>query len=282
MNDFQVETDTSELDTSLALRCECERPNLGEFTRACISRNGNSPVVCDFPNTEDLNVIIALTRGWSRGRDLETRANGDITRIHYIWRRDQTPEEGYFTCYNFRTDTNDPAGLYILYPSEWPFLLTVIERCSVLYHSSSPPVTEVTAAIEVETGTSTFRVRCSSTGGRALDMAVSGPNGYNSVISSSDIQAVGTRMYLGADNYTASTEIISSGSDGDMYQCSVTSVGDPVTGTVTLRGNDLSHVWTLSLYSPLSLQLLLQPSLHYNKQLLILSQLAGPDHHYYQ
>ena len=116
------------------------------------------------------------------------------------------------------------------------------ERCYVIYHSSSPPVTEVTAAIEVEAGTSTFRVRCSSTGGRALDMAVSGPNGYNSVISSSNIQPIGTSMYQGADNYTARTDVISGGSDGDMYQCSVTSVGDPVTDTVTLRGNDLSHV----------------------------------------
>ena len=233
MNDFQVvssKTDTSELDTSLALRCQFERPNLGEFTRACISRNGNSPVVCDFPDTEDLNVIIALTRGWGSGRGVETRANGDITRIQYIWRQDQTPEEGYFTCSNFRTDTNDPAGLYILYPSEWPSLMTVIERCSVLYHSSSHPVTEVTAAIEVVLGTSPFRVRCSSTGGRALDMAVSGPQ-YNSVIS--NIEPIGTRMYLGADSYTARTDVISSGSDGDMYQCSVTSVGNPVTGTVT-------------------------------------------------
>ena len=107
----------------------------------------------------------------------------------------------------------------------------------ILYHSSSPPVTQVTAAIEVVSETSTFRMRCSSTGGRALDMAVSGPQ-YNSVISSSNIEPVGTRMYLGADNYTGSTDVISSGSDGDMYQCSVTSVGDPVTGTVTLRGND--------------------------------------------
>ena len=86
------------------------------------------------------------------------------------------------------------------------------ERCSVLYHSSSPPVTEVTAAIEVVSGTSTFRVRCSSTGGRALDMAISGPNGYYSNISNS-IQPVGTRMYQGADRYTGNTEIISSGSD---------------------------------------------------------------------
>ena len=72
-------------------------------------------------------------------------------------------------------------------------------------------------------------------------MAVSGPNGYYSNISSS-IQAVGTSMYLGADSYTGRTDVISSGSDGDMYQCSVTSVGDPVTDTVTLRGNDLSCV----------------------------------------
>ena len=157
--------------------------------------------------------------------------------MQYIWRREQTAQEGYFSCNNFGGDPNDPAGLYILYPSEWPSLLTVIERCSVLYHSSSPPVTEVTAAIEVETGTSTFRVRCSSTGGRALDMAVSGPNGHNFVIS--NIAPVGTRMYLGADSYTGSTDIISSGSDGDVYQCSVTSIGDTVTGTVTLRGNDL-------------------------------------------
>ena len=114
------------------------------------------------------------------------------------------------------------------------------ERCSVLYHYSSPPVTGVTAAIEVVTGTATFRVRCSSTGGRALDMAVSGPNGYYSNISSSDTRPVGTSMYLGADSYTGRTDVISSGSDGDMYQCSVTSVGDPVTDTVTLRGNDLS------------------------------------------
>ena len=48
-----------------------------------------------------------------------------------------------------------------------------------------------------------------------------------------------TWVYLGADSYTARTDVISGGSDGDMYQCSVTSVGDPVTDTVTLRGNDL-------------------------------------------
>ena len=239
MYDFQVgtsESELSQLNTSLALRCQFELLDLGQFTRACIVNDGDSPIQCTFPDPTQ-RVIGALIRGWGSLKG-ELDVPGGVNRTVYVWRRDQTPQEGYFSCHNFRTDTNDPAGLYILYPSEWPSLLTVIERCSVLYHSSSPPVTQVTAAIEVVSGTSTFRVRCSSTGGRALDMAVSGPQ-YNFVISSSNIQPVGNRMYLGADNYTGSTEEISGRSNGDMYQCSVTSVGDPVTGTVTLRGNDL-------------------------------------------
>ena len=243
MNDFVVVT--SETDTNLALRCQWETlqvPSAGRFHYACHVPDGDGPINC--PGNSPNNIFItgdAVTRGWSTTRQDEASGQNFI-RLHYIWRREQTAQEGYFSCYSFGTDPNDPAGLYILYPSEWPSLLTVIERCSVLYHSSSSPVTGVTAAIEVVTGTSTFRVRCSSTGGRALDMAVSGPNGYNFVISSSNIEPIGTKMYQGADSYTGSTEIISSGSDGDMYQCSVTSVGDPVTGTVTLRGNDLLHV----------------------------------------
>ena len=259
MNDFEVAA--SETDTGLALRCQWENiqsPDQGTFHYACHVPDGDGPIDC--PNDNPNYIILSgntITRGWSTRRQDEASGQNFI-RIHYIWRRIQTSQEGYFTCYNFGTDTNDPAGLYILYPSEWPSLLTVIERCSVLYHSSSPPVTEVTAAIEVVSGTSTFRVRCSSTGGRALDMAVSGPQ-YNSVIS--NVQPVGTRMYLGADSYTGSTDIISSGSDGDMYQCSGTSVGNPVTDTVTLRGNDLSHVCRLHLKCS-NAQMLLQPSLN--------------------
>ena len=240
MNDFEVAT--NETDTSLALRCQWETPGVGRFTYACHVPDGNGPINCQVNDQENINQSgDTITRGWSTTRQDEG-SGGGVIRVQYIWRREQAPQEGYFSCYNFGADPNDPAGLYILYPSEWPSLLTVIERCSVLYYSSSPPVTQVTAAIEVVAGTSTFRVRCSSTGGRALDMAVSGPNDYYSNISSSDIQPVGTRMYQGADSYTGSTDVISSGSDGDMYQCSVTSVGDPVTGTVTLRGNDLPCV----------------------------------------
>ena len=87
----------------------------------------------------------------------------------------------------------------------------------------SPPVTSVTAAIEVERGTSIFRVRCTSTGGRALDMAVSGPNGYYSDLSS-DIEPVGTPRFLGSDSYTATTAVILDGMAGHVYQCNATSV----------------------------------------------------------
>ena len=114
-------------------------------------------------------------------------------------------------------------------------------------YDSSPPVTEVTVAIEVEAGTLTFRVRCTSTGGRALNMVVSGPNGYNSDISA-NIQPVGTPLFLSNDRYTARTEIISSGRDGDVFQCNVTSLTS-TTANVTVRGKNF--IWTISDYQPL-------------------------------
>ena len=226
--DFQVAT--SETDTSLALRCEFERTDLDNFFRftyMCLVGDGFSPIMCsNINNPETIHPAMdRITRGWGNNRAVE-----DGHRVHYLRRREQTPEEGYFSCHNFGTDTNnDPVGLYILYPSEWSSLLTVIERWSVF---SSPPVTQVTAAIDVVTGTSTFRVRCGSTGGRALDMAITGPQ-YNSDIS--NMQPIGTRMYQGADSYTGSTEIISSGSNGDMYQCNVTNFASNFS-TATLIG----------------------------------------------
>ena len=67
-------------------------------------------------------------------------------------------------------------------------------------------------------------------------MAVSGPNGYNSDISSY-IQPDGTRVYLGTDNYTARTDVISGGREGDVYCCNVTSVKSTI-GNVTVRGSN--------------------------------------------
>ena len=49
-----------------------------------------------------------------------------------------------------------------------------------------------------------FRVRCTSTGGRILNMSVTGPD-FNSELS--NIQAVGTLKRMGNDIYTATTAL---------------------------------------------------------------------------
>ena len=104
-------------------------------------------------------------------------------------------------------------------------------------YDSSPPVTEVTAAIEVEEGTLTFRVRCSSTGGRALNMAVSGPNEYYDITD--NIKPIGTPQFLSNDRYTARTDVISSGMVGNVFHCNVTNFASNFS-SVTLRGKHSS------------------------------------------
>ena len=82
-----------------------------------------------------------------------------------------------------------------------------------------------------------FRVQCRSTGGRALSMTVTGPNGYNSDLTN-NIQPVGTPARTESDEYSATTsDTITGGSDGDEYECTATgSTSD--TGSVQLRGED--------------------------------------------
>ena len=99
-------------------------------------------------------------------------------------------------------------------------------------------VSSVNASIVVVSGRDReFKVQCRSTGGRALSMTVSGPDGYNSDLTS-NIQPVGDQRWIGSDNYTATTIVIAGGSNGDVYQCTVTSAASN-TGSVRLTGNDL-------------------------------------------
>ena len=80
-----------------------------------------------------------------------------------------------------------------------------------------------------------FRVQCSSTGGRALSMTVTGPGGYNSDLTD-NIQPVGTQNQTGSDEYSATTsDILTGGSDGDQYECIATS-STSNTDSVQLRG----------------------------------------------
>ena len=94
----------------------------------------------------------------------------------------------------------------------------------------------MTASIIVVSATDvTFRVQCTSTGGIALSMNVTGPDGSN-IDLTNNIQPVGTLEYTGNDSYTATTsDIITGGNDGDIYECTVTS-STSETDSVMLRG----------------------------------------------
>ena len=93
----------------------------------------------------------------------------------------------------------------------------------------------MTASIVVVSATDgRFRVQCTSTGGIALTMSVTGPDGYSSNLTD-NIQPMGTRRWKGNDIYTATTSDITGGNDGDMYQCTVTS-STSNTDSVVLRG----------------------------------------------
>ena len=79
-----------------------------------------------------------------------------------------------------------------------------------------------------------FNVQCTSTGGIAMSMSVTGPDGSNPDLD--NIQPMDTPQYIGDDIYTATTsDVITGGNDGDMYECTVTGLTSE-TDSVVLRG----------------------------------------------
>ena len=102
----------------------------------------------------------------------------------------------------------------------------------------SPPVMSVTASIDVESGREgRFRVNCTSSGGRALSMSVTGPGGFSEDLD--NIQAEGTTQRMGSDRFSGSIDIIPpGGSDGQVYECTASNGLSPdPTGSVELRGD---------------------------------------------
>ena len=214
---------------SNGLECRSERTTAEtlEFTNGYLVANGTSPIQAgDGP-------FIAHYGAPERGWDTRRVVSGN-RRYHYLRRRQSSSEEGYYSC-SISGELNSPAGLYILYLSESPYHDTVIHT-----HFLSPAVSSVTATIEVLPEEASFRVRCTSTGGRALDMTVSGPRGFTADISSR-IQPVGERRWLGGDQYTATTDPIPRGEHGDEYECNMTSSRSQ-TGRVSVRGKGWSCV----------------------------------------
>ena len=103
-------------------------------------------------------------------------------------------------------------------------------------HSVCPTVQSVLASVQVvEQRNRLFKVLCNSTGGRALNMTVTGPDGFNSDLN--NIQPVGDPQRIGDDEFSASTDVTSGGRDGDIYQCTATNgVSSDPTDSVELRG----------------------------------------------
>ena len=93
-------------------------------------------------------------------------------------------------------------------------------------------------------------MRCTSTGGRVLNMSVTGPDSNYDLTNA--IQSFGV-LGDGGDSYTATTGNIE-GSYGQPFTCTASNGAPPLTGCVGLKG-DNRFVPPLALYNMISLYL---------------------------
>ena len=112
---FEFVNSNGDLNRAMTCRSELSSSEVPESTHVCLVGGGDSPVICN-AGSQDITIEWrnnGITRGWSGRR----AANVGGLREHYLWRRWETPEEGYLNCV-FRLDNNQQLGLYVLYPSE--------------------------------------------------------------------------------------------------------------------------------------------------------------------
>ena len=109
-----------------------------------------------------------------------------------------------------------------------PFLLLVTYSCVLNFrsvHASNDEsyfktVSSVRATIDVISGREgTFRVKCTSFGGKTFTMTVEGPQYSSDEQGQMMVEAVGEPQRMGNDTYSATTSVISEGYNGDIYQC---------------------------------------------------------------
>lgn len=85
-----------------------------------------------------------------------------------------------------------------------------------------------------------FKVKCTTTGGRALTMSVVGPSCFNSNIKK--IKEMNTIEQMGNDSFCGTTDTISGRSNGDIFQCIASNdVSSDPTNTVELKGDLCVH-----------------------------------------
>ena len=103
------------------------------------------------------------------------------------------------------------------------------------------PVTSVNVTYEVISGRmKSFRVRCTSTGGRVLNMYVTGPD-FNSELS--NIQAVGTLKRMGNDIYTATTATINGSGYPQTYNCTASNGASYLIDSVELTDDSFLGIY---------------------------------------
>ena len=100
------------------------------------------------------------------------------------------------------------------------------------------PVSSVKAVIEVISGREgTFRVKCTSSGGKTFTMDVKGPEYSGEEQGQMRVEAVGDPQRIGSDTYSAT---ISGGCNGNTYQCTASNEAAPDQNhTVELKGREL-------------------------------------------
>ena len=83
----------------------------------------------------------------------------------------------------------------------------------------------------------TFRVKCTSFGGKTFTMTVEGPQYSSEEQGQMMVEAVGEPQRMGNDTYSATTSVISGGCNGDIYQCTASNgVAPNQTHSVELKG----------------------------------------------
>ena len=103
------------------------------------------------------------------------------------------------------------------------------------------PVSSVKATIEVISEREvTFRVKCTSYGGKTFTMDVEGPGYSGEEQGQMRVEAVGEPQRIGNDTYSATTSVISGGCNGDTYQCTASNGAAPdQSHNVMLKGKRL-------------------------------------------
>ena len=100
------------------------------------------------------------------------------------------------------------------------------------------------ATIEVISGREgTFRLKCTSSGGKTFTMYVEGPGYSGEEQGQMRAEAVGEPQRIGSDIYSATTSVISGGRNGNTYQCTASNGAAPdQSHTVELKGIISSYV----------------------------------------